>query len=110
MVSPSTLQSVSDTSSKLAKTDEGSQSTDVSLSAEGGEKYFDPVTGEQISKNAFKKLQKAPKKEKKDKPAPAATVRGGESAEKKKEKKIKEPEVIFVDETPEGEKIGRAHV
>ena len=46
------------------------------------EKFFDPTTGEQISKNAFKKLSKAPKKEKKEKPV--AVVK---SAADKKEKK-----------------------
>ena len=55
---------------------------------EGTEKqYFDPTTGEPISKNAFKKLQKgggAVKKEKKESlPAPPKS----ESSEKKKEKK-----------------------
>eukprot|EP01034_Spumella_vulgaris_P030049 gene30049-37201_t len=63
--------------------------------------YFHPETGEKISKNAFKKLQKGvpAKKEKKEKVAPV------ENAEKKekKEKKVKEPEQIFSDETPKGE-------
>jgi valyl-tRNA synthetase len=70
---------------------------DASEGAEA-EKFFDPVTGEQISKNAFKKLQKAPKKEKKEKPAPSA------KPAEKKEKKTKEPEQIWVDNTPFGEK------
>jgi valyl-tRNA synthetase len=64
---------------------------------EGGESYFHPETGEKISKNAFKKLQKGPKKEKKEKVAPVP------STEKKKEKKEKEPEQIFTDATPSGE-------
>ncbi len=63
--------------------------------------YFHPETGEKISKNAFKKLQKGvpAKKEKKEKVVPV------ENAEKKekKEKKVKEPEQIFLDETPKGE-------
>ena len=65
----------------------------------GAEKFFDPVTGEQISKNAFKKLSKAPKKEKKEKPL--AVVK---SAADKKEKKVKEPEEVWVDNTPFGQK------
>lgn len=66
-----------------------------------GEKFFDPVTGEQISKNAFKKLQKGGvKKEKKEKPVAAPKAEG----EKKEKKKVKEAEVIFTDATPEGEK------
>ncbi len=85
--------------------------------ADGQTEYFHPETGEKISKNAFKKLQKElvagpSKKDKKDKskaaPAPQAAVAGmdGEQvAEKKdkKEKKTKEPEAIFVDNTPTGE-------
>ena len=63
------------------------------------EKFFDPVTGEQISKNAFKKLSKAPKKEKKEKVVPVA-----KSAAEKKEKKTKEPEEVWVDSTPAGHK------
>ena len=68
---------------------------------EGGEveKFFDPTTGEQISKNAFKKLSKAPKKEKKEKPV--AVVK---AAADKKEKKVKEPEEVWIDSTPKGEK------
>jgi valyl-tRNA synthetase len=61
------------------------------------EKFYDPTTGEQISKNAFKKLSKAPKKEKKEKPV-------AKPAAEKKEKKIKEPEQIWVDNTPFGDK------
>lgn len=71
------------------------------------EKFFDPVTGEQISKNAYKKLLKgAPAK--KDKPAKAApaAAEGEEKAKKeKKEKVAKEPEAIFVDQTPAGQKV-----
>lgn len=65
------------------------------------QEYFHPETGEKISKNAFKKLQKgAPvKKEKKEKPAPAADSEKKE----KKEKKAKEPEQIFTDNTPKGD-------
>lgn len=63
-----------------------------------GEAFYHPETGEKISKNAFKKLQKGPtKKEKKEKIAPVASEK-----KEKKEKKTKEPEQIFVDETPEG--------
>jgi len=66
-----------------------------------GEKFFDPVTGEQISKNAFKKLQKGGvKKEKKEKPVPVPKAEG----EKKEKKKAKEAEVIYTDATPEGDK------
>lgn len=61
------------------------------------EKFYDPTTGEQISKNAFKKLSKAPKKEKKEKPV-------AKPAAEKKEKKVKEPEQIWVDKTPFGDK------
>lgn len=61
------------------------------------EKFYDPTTGEQISKNAFKKLSKAPKKEKKEKPV-------AKPAAEKKEKKVKEPEQIWVDNTPFGDK------
>lgn len=61
------------------------------------EKFYDPVTGEQISKTAFKKLAKAkPTKEKKEKPV--AVIK------KEKVVKIKEPEEIWVDTTPSGEK------
>ena len=65
---------------------------------ETGEIYHHPETGERISKNAFKKLQKGVplKKEKKEKIVPVPS-------EKKKEKKTKEPEQIFVDETPAGD-------
>jgi valyl-tRNA synthetase len=61
------------------------------------------VTGEQISKNAYKKLMKGgpPKKEKKEKEAPKPKEEGGAP---KKEKKEKEPEVILADSTPAGEK------
>ena len=67
---------------------------------EGGEKFFDPVTGEPISKNAYKKLMKGgpAKKEKKEKPEPKP-----EGEKKVKEKKTKEPEQIFEDDTPPGE-------
>lgn len=69
---------------------------------EDKEKFFDPVTGEQISKSAHKKLMKnagAPKKEKKEKP-----VFGVPSSKEKKVKVEKEPEQIFLDTTPVGEK------
>ncbi len=76
-----------------------------------GEKYFDPVTGQPISKNAFKKLQKnVGKKEKKPTavvpPTSAIDNENGVPTEKKekKEKKVKEPEVIYTDATPTGEK------
>ena len=76
-------------------------STEVLDSSDAGEteKFFDPTTGEQISKNAFKKLSKAPKKEKKEKVAPVA-----KSAADKKEKKVKEPEEVWLDSTPAGKK------
>jgi len=64
-------------------------------------KYYHPETGEQISKNAFKKLQKGPvvaKKEKKEIPIKTNVDK------EKKEKRIKEPEQVFVDNTPTGEK------
>ena len=67
------------------------------------EKFYDPNTGEQISKNAYKKLLKGVK-EKKEKPAPIPTE-GDEKKEKKvKEKKVKDPEPIYVDNTPVGQK------
>ena len=64
------------------------------------ESYFHPETGEKISKNAFKKLQKGVpiKKEKKEKPVPVDSTEKKE----KKEKKVKEPEQIYVDQTPPG--------
>ncbi len=63
------------------------------------EEFFHPETGEKISKNAWKKLQKNGGKEKapkKEKVAPNP----------QKEKKVKEKKVeeVFVDETPLGEK------
>lgn len=64
------------------------------------EVFFHPETGEQISKNAYKKLMKGgPKKEKKEKPAPAPPT----EKKDKKEKKSKEPEKIYTDETPVGD-------
>lgn len=83
---------------------------------EDTKKYYDPVTGEQISKNAFKKLQKNigskedyqnAKKEKKE-----ATQKALQEAKEKKalnggnneKKKVKEPEPIYEDHTPIGEK------
>ena len=64
------------------------------------ERFFHPETGEEISKNAWKKLQK-PAKVKKEKPvAPAG---GGDKAEKKV-KKEKKAEEIAEDKTPVGEK------
>jgi valyl-tRNA synthetase len=78
----------------------GAESTD------GGDKevFRHPETGEIISKNAWKKLQKGEplKKEKKEKPLLVAKASTTEKKEAKK--KEKEPEVIFVDETPTGEK------
>ena len=64
--------------------------------AESQEVFLHPETGEIISKNAYKKLLKGVKKEKKEKPVPAENT-------EKKEKKIKEPEQIFTDVTPVGE-------
>jgi valyl-tRNA synthetase len=63
------------------------------------EKFFHPETGEQISKNAYKKLMKGGpvKKEKKEKPVFA-------EKKEKKVKVVKEPEIIVVDETPIGDK------
>ena len=62
--------------------------------------FIHPETGEQISKNAYKKLMRGgpPKKEKKEKPIPKTDNTA------KKEKKTKEPEKIFIDETPVGKK------
>lgn len=67
--------------------------------------------GEKLSKNAQKRLLKSAMKtpkEAKPTPAPAASAGAGEGAAvEKKEKKVKvvkEPEVVFVDQTPEGEK------
>jgi valyl-tRNA synthetase len=67
---------------------------------EGGEIFYHPETGEKISKNAYKKLLKGvpAKKEKKEKAAPAPAEK-----KEKKEKKGKEPEQVFVDETPAGD-------
>lgn len=66
--------------------------------SEQQEKFFDPVTGEQISKNAYKKLLKGGVKEKKEKKEKVVVP--------KAEKKVvaKEPEQIFEDSTPSGEK------
>ena len=65
--------------------------------------FIHPETGEQISKNAYKKLMKGgpPKKEKKEKPF---TPKADNNTTTKKDKKVKEPEQIFIDETPEGNK------
>jgi len=61
----------------------------TSLEGESGEKYFDPVTGQPISKNAFKRLNKGPtKKEKKEKETSAtALAPPAEKKEKKREKR-----------------------
>lgn len=68
---------------------------------ESKEVFLHPETGVPISKNAWKKLQKGvPEKVKKEKPIPVTKPAG----EKKAPKKEKEPETIFVDETPKGEK------
>lgn len=74
------------------------QTSEAIDNAEGGE-FFHPETGEKISKNAFKKLQKGPKKEKKEKTAPVPAAEKKE----KKEKAGKAPEEIFVDVTPKGQ-------
>jgi valyl-tRNA synthetase len=64
--------------------------------------FLHPETGEQISKNAYKKLMKGgpPKKEKKEKPIPVPKSDNST----KKEKKVKDPEQVFIDETPDGNK------
>ena len=82
-----------------------SEATEAIISNETEvEKFYDPNTGEQISKNAHKKLLKGVK-EKKEKPAPIPTTDGDEKKEKKvKEKKVKDPEPIYVDNTPVGQK------
>jgi len=69
----------------------------------GSGPFFHPETGEQISKNAYKKLLKGvpAKKEKKEKPVPVPKPDGEKKA---KEKKAKEPEEVFEDKTPAGEK------
>lgn len=66
------------------------------------EEFLHPETGEKISKNAWKKLQKGEpvKKEKKEKPVPAPATEAKEKAKKPE----KEAEVIYVDNTPPGEK------
>lgn len=67
------------------------------------EKFFDPETGEQISKNAYKKLLKngGNKKEKKEKPVPPPA---DAVVKEKKEKKEKAIEEVFIDNTPTGDK------
>lgn len=78
---------------------------------ENGEetKYFDPTTGEQISKSAYKKLLKGKGKEKKEKLPPAPPAEASEKKEKKP-KKEKEAEQIFVDATPSGQKKDQSGV
>ena len=68
---------------------------------DGKQEFIHPETGEKISKNAYKKLMKGgpPKKEKKEKPIPVPKADAP-----KKEKKAKEPEQIFTDATPSGDK------
>jgi valyl-tRNA synthetase len=64
---------------------------------EATEEFFHPETGEKMSKNAWKKLQKGggkEKKEKKEMPKPSG---------KPKEKKEKKVEEVFVDKTPSGD-------
>ncbi len=63
------------------------------------EEFFHPETGEKISKNAWKKLQKTGGKEKA--PKKEKQLPNPEKAKKVKEKKVEE---VFVDETPYGEK------
>ena len=66
------------------------------------EKFFHPETGEEMSKNAWKKFQKGGDKPKKEKKGfPPAKAAGDKP---KKEKKEKKEEEIFVDATPAGEK------
>lgn len=67
------------------------------------EEYFHPETGEKISKNAWKKIQKNGGKEKVKKGFGAIGVKANPDKEKKPEKK-KKVEEIFVDNTPAGEK------
>lgn len=68
------------------------------------QKFFDPVTGEQISKNAWKKLQKGTvKKEKSAKPPAPPAGEGGAEKKEKKPKKEKEAEQIYEDSTPKGQ-------
>ena len=68
--------------------------------------YYHPETGAKISKNEHKKLLKGviQKKEKKEKlPPPPSSGGSDEIVEKKEKKVVKEPEQIFVDDTPVGE-------
>ena len=79
------------------------ESKDTEAADPGGEseaKFFHPETGEPISKNAWKKLQKAPvvKKEK------AVKIAVVEEKKEKKVKKEKEVEEVFLDQTAPGEK------
>jgi hypothetical protein len=64
------------------------------------EQFIHPETGEEISKNAWKKLQK-PAKVKKGMPTPPA---GGGAKAEKKAKKEKKVEEVAEDLTPVGEK------
>ena len=64
------------------------------------EEFFHPETGEKMSKNAWKKMQKGGDKPKKEKALPTPPA----ANKTKKEKKVKEPEEICVDNTPKGEK------
>ena len=80
----------------------------IKVQAAGGaeeQKYFHPETGEPLSKNAWKKLQKtgSTSKEKKEKVPAIKVAEEGEKKEKKA-KKEKEPEQVFTDGTPVGEK------
>ena len=104
VAAPVVSSSTSTNESKSKEVTETKVVTEGDGKDSSGEKFYDPVTGEQISKNMFKKIQKGTnvKKEKKvDKPV--ATTEDGEKKEKK-EKKVKEPEVIYTDKTPDGEK------
>ncbi len=89
-----TLVSLSKTT-KMSEAEIKVEEIEIATEAEA---FYHPETGEKISKNAFKKLQKGvpAKKEKKEKVAPVEN-------KEKKEKKVKEPEQIFSDETPKGE-------
>lgn len=79
---------------------DASDATDAG--GDAGVVFRHPETGEVISKNAWKKLQKGPEKPKKEK---VVLVAKAENAEKKEaKKKEKEPEAVFVDSTPVGEK------
>eukprot|EP01038_Epipyxis_sp_PR26KG_P012499 gene12499-16767_t len=72
---------------------------DDPLENSSSEIFLHPETGERISKNAFKKLQKGVVKKDKEKKEKPPT---NDLEKKEKKVKAKEPEIIYTDNTPTG--------